>query len=475
MPYLQYADNPDMIGAQPLQGAENIGAIDPIYITATDLGDESLIQVIRFYDGDTGALLESEWGPKWSAGDTVGGVVQPFDLSQLGDEFGPSKRYLISQITYTAASGLSPFGMVVSFDLDPQVQPLTIALRYSDSPDRSNDLALGGSTQVGDTYIFAELSGDTSQVDGVEFYVDGAFERAEAIAPYDLAASPVSTANPYDTTQLPNGSHSIQAVAIDATNSQLAQDTDTFDVVNAPPSGTLIWQLGDTFNSNPGSILNEEPQSIQTLNPGFGGVTSSQRLYWEGRAPFTDNSLRNEVVSRSGEPGPLELEPGETYVWEGLIGFESAAKFPMNSQFDLVVVSQIHSTSSGNGGPPVSCRVRNGFNFQLRTRYWQGGNFFQTESPIVDVGYTPGTFVPFRLEVKMGAGGYAIWEVNGVTVGDHTNDPHLGYHLKDAPNHLYDYLKYGGYDFQGNQNTGGWNNQIGRREIHFAQQTFTRL
>ena len=87
------------------------------------------------------------------------------------------------------------------------------ALSWSTSPGRSAPVTLtGGTTLRGSVYVFAASGTDTVRVD---FSLDGVLVRRETVAPYDFAGtangnlSPSDPANPWVTTGVANGAHSI--------------------------------------------------------------------------------------------------------------------------------------------------------------------------------------------------------------------------------------------------------------------------
>ncbi len=80
--------------------------------------------------------------------------------------------------------------------------------------NRTSALPLDGATVSGD--IFVRISNDT-EINTVIFFLDdpdrtGEAFRTELGDPYDFAGGPQATANPFDTTQLADGSHTIGAV-----------------------------------------------------------------------------------------------------------------------------------------------------------------------------------------------------------------------------------------------------------------------
>jgi hypothetical protein len=108
-------------------------------------------------------------------------------------------------------------------------------LLVSSSSNRSNAAALGGATVSGN--IFAFTSPDTSDITRVRFWLDnptmaGSPRRTENTAPYDFAGGSVSTATPFDTRTIANGTHTITA-AVDLAGGTTSVASATFTVQNA--------------------------------------------------------------------------------------------------------------------------------------------------------------------------------------------------------------------------------------------------
>src|SRR5215217_6299381 len=88
------------------------------------------------------------------------------------------------------------------------------ALKVSTSSNRSSPTDLEGTTQKGNIYVFT--SPDTSNISQVDFYLDdpnmtGTPRQTEKVAPYDFAGGSTTTANPFDTSMVSDGSHQISA------------------------------------------------------------------------------------------------------------------------------------------------------------------------------------------------------------------------------------------------------------------------
>src|SRR5205814_311042 len=85
----------------------------------------------------------------------------------------------------------------------------TSDLSCSQSPTRSNKVALNGSSGSGDIYVVAATH---SGVAKVEFLLDGSLHRTDFSSPYDFNGSTTSgAAIPWNTTTMADGSHTIIA------------------------------------------------------------------------------------------------------------------------------------------------------------------------------------------------------------------------------------------------------------------------
>jgi uncharacterized RDD family membrane protein YckC len=96
----------------------------------------------------------------------------------------------------------------------PQLEVLV-----STSPDRSGPIPLDGATISGVVYVFYDDAGHPPTGPTVSFWIDdpthaGAPHRVESQSPFDLeATAPGDLANPYDTTLLGPGQHTVSVDA----------------------------------------------------------------------------------------------------------------------------------------------------------------------------------------------------------------------------------------------------------------------
>jgi Big-like domain-containing protein len=111
-------------------------------------------------------------------------------------------------------------------------------------PTISLSVPTGGSTVSGASVTVSATASDNIGVSGVQFKVDGSNLSAEdTSSPYSVA---------WNTTTVPNGSHTLTVVARDAAGNQTTAATITVTVSNAlspPPSGYSIPSLTDEKNT----------------------------------------------------------------------------------------------------------------------------------------------------------------------------------------------------------------------------------
>jgi hypothetical protein len=107
-------------------------------------------------------------------------------------------------------------------------------LVYSETADRAGSILLGGAVVVGDLY--ARLLPEDGSIEQVRFYLDGSGSvlKTERKVPYDLQGGPSSAANPFDTTDLADGAHTLRSLVDLRDGSQLSFET-TFTVANDGP------------------------------------------------------------------------------------------------------------------------------------------------------------------------------------------------------------------------------------------------
>ncbi len=174
---------------------------------------------------------------------------------------------------------------------------ITYNLVYSNTPNRADSIVLSSMTVGDDIYVHLE-SEAAADIEQVRFYLDGSGSayKVENIAPYDLEGGSLSSARPFDTTDLVDGVHSLRTEVDLGDGNQLSFDTQ-FVVANneAEPSEPSL-------PSAPSSLgLVSTTQFSVTFNwvaPADNVPTTSYRIYRDdveltntALLSYTDSSL----------------------------------------------------------------------------------------------------------------------------------------------------------------------------------------
>src|SRR3954453_3772280 len=94
----------------------------------------------------------------------------------------------------------------------------SVSIMVSTSPTRTNAVSLGGTTRAGNLYIFTTPSAGISKV---SFWLDdpqrvGLPKQVETAAPFDFRGGTTTTASPWASTSVANGTHSITVQVVDS-------------------------------------------------------------------------------------------------------------------------------------------------------------------------------------------------------------------------------------------------------------------
>jgi N-acetylneuraminic acid mutarotase len=234
---LLFSTSPDRSSAVALDGKTVAGNV---YVFTSPT---SGVARVRFFLDDpamAGAPRQTESAVPYDfAGTAANGTANAFDVSSLA----------AGNHTITAAIDLTTGGTQVvnaTFGVGGQ-------LLLSTSPDRTSPVALNGATTSGNIYVFAN---HTSPLLRVRFFLDnpqmtGAPRTIEAAAPYDFNATAANgTANPFSTSTLTNGTHSITA-AFDLSAGGTQVVTATFTVSNSASGNFQLLVSTSPTRSNP--------------------------------------------------------------------------------------------------------------------------------------------------------------------------------------------------------------------------------
>jgi hypothetical protein len=178
-------------------------------------------------------------------------------------------RTAVASPTPTRTAGASPTPTRTATPSPVPTGTGTYSLLVSSSPGRSNPAALTGKYVQGNIYVFTSPDGGVTRV---TFYLDDpgmqSPYRTENSPPYDFAATaPDSTAYPFNSAGLPNGSHTIAAYMDMATGGDVVVAS-TFTVGNGTaqptPTATPTPTPNPDADSDVDGLTNNEESALGT-------------------------------------------------------------------------------------------------------------------------------------------------------------------------------------------------------------------
>jgi hypothetical protein len=161
-------------------------------------------------------------------------TMKRFDALAHALARGTSRRQVLKWLGATFAGALA--GTVGLDRTVPSVEAVgPYQLQVSLSATCSSPVALAGRTVSGSIYVFT--TPNTADIMQVHFWLDnpsmsGSPRRTEGNAPYDFAGGTVSTASPFDTRKVADGTHTVTA-AIDLATGTSEIVSATFTVQNS--------------------------------------------------------------------------------------------------------------------------------------------------------------------------------------------------------------------------------------------------
>lgn len=241
----------DVIGNQSVEE----GSVKTVNISASDP------------DGDPLTLSAANLPGFASFCDTGGGK----GALTLSPKVGDAGSY---QVTVSASDGKSSSSQTfgVSVIAAPQ---LGYGIKVSKSPDRASFASLNGATVSGNIYPFTSPDAGVKQV---AFYLDnqnmrGSPNQVENFAPYDFAGGSVSAANPFKTTNVANGPHTITAKMVLSDNTTTVVNA-AFTVDNvAAQSVNALSASAESLDFEDVEVGKDEARSVLLTNTGAEDVT----------------------------------------------------------------------------------------------------------------------------------------------------------------------------------------------------------
>jgi hypothetical protein len=275
---LQVSTSPDRSSPTPLAGATVAGDIH--VFTSPDTGTSR----VRFWlddPGMSGAPDKVETRGPWDfAGSASNGSANPSDTTRIPD----GTHSITAEITLSAGGTevvTSQFTVANGGGDPPPPPPSDHTLVVSTSPDRSSPVPLAGQSVADDIYVFTNPATGTSQV---RFWLDdpgmtGSPDKVEKGGPWDFAGSASNgSANPYDTTRIPDGTHSITAeITLSAGGTEIV--TSQFNVTNAGPA-LVLDRAAVSFALLPGNTSASETVSLSSTNGSAAGFSASDNAPW---------------------------------------------------------------------------------------------------------------------------------------------------------------------------------------------------
>jgi N-acetylneuraminic acid mutarotase len=177
------------------------------------------------------------------------------------------------------------------------------AIMVSSSPTRSAAVPLQATTRSGALYVFT--TPDTA-VSKVSFWLDnpsrtGAPVHIENTAPFTFTGDTASGSNPWDSTKVVNGSHTITAQLVIGGNSVVVSAT--FNVFNAnqPPPASYVLQVSTKADRSAPIPL----AGSTVAGPAFVFVPASPGI--TRVAFFVDDALRSKLPYHVENSGPWDL------------------------------------------------------------------------------------------------------------------------------------------------------------------------
>ena len=323
---LVWSDSADRSDAADLEGAELSGEA---YVFLDPAGRTDIVEVSFWLDDParSGAPNGIERSAPWDFQGGFAAAANPWET----DDITPGGYSITAEVLF--ADGSSEI-VSDSFEV---VQPLPATdLLWSETADRSGAVDLAGAELSGEAYVFLDPAGRTD-IEEVFFWLDdpdrsGAPTRIEGSAPWDLQGGFTTAANPWDTSAVDTGSHSITAEVLFADGSSEIV-SDDFEVENATTD--LVWSAS----------------SSRTAPADLAGATLSDEVYVfldpAGRTDIEEVFFWLDDPDRSGAPTQTEASAP----WDFQGGFATAAFAWSTSEVtdgDHSMTAEVHFTDGSS-------------------------------------------------------------------------------------------------------------------------------
>jgi hypothetical protein len=252
---------------------------------------------------------EGTTAPKTTSLGTISGPPASFTLTEASPwlQVSPSTGTTPSVVTASIdATGLAPgtysatvtasapglSNALLAVSLQVTEAPGTRALLVSKQAIRSSPVALAGTTQSDNIYVFVP---DDPAITRVRFWLDnpqmsGTPTKTENGAPWDFAGTNTGSglANAYDTTKISNGSHSI-SVKVTLSSGAIVSLSSTFTVDNSGGGSDGLSFSPDSLNFSvqQGGTTAPKTTSLGTISGPPASFTLTEASPWLQVSPST--------------------------------------------------------------------------------------------------------------------------------------------------------------------------------------------
>jgi hypothetical protein len=234
--------------------------------------------------------------------------------------------------------------LLLLFSLFPSAgggQTSTYDLLLSTSPDRSSPVPLTGRSVVDDIYVFTSPDTGTKQV---RFWLDNPTMsstpiKVEKTGPWDFKGSASNgLANPFDTTTLPDGPHSITAeITLSAGGTEIV--TSEFTVTN-DGAILLLDRTALSFALLVGNDSTSQTVGLSTTDGSTAGFSASDDASWLEVTPASGSTPADLEVTAAA--GGLEEGTHTATVTISASGYGPATLTVTLSVRDTLVPDQVH-------------------------------------------------------------------------------------------------------------------------------------
>jgi chitodextrinase/sulfur relay (sulfurtransferase) DsrF/TusC family protein len=249
----QVANGSHSLQARAYDAANNTGTSSTVAVTVSNA--DTTAPTVSITSPAGSSTVSGTVTVAASASDSVGVVRVEFYLDGALKATDTTAPYSWSFDTTQIANGSHSLQARAYDAANNTGTSSTVAVTVSNADTTAPTVSItspAGSSTVSGTVTVAASAFDSVGVVRVEFYLDGALKATDTTAPYSWS---------FDTSQVSNGSHSIQARAYDAANNTGTSSTISVTVSNVTAGSIALVQ------SSSGNVLNTSQVSVAMPAP----------------------------------------------------------------------------------------------------------------------------------------------------------------------------------------------------------------